>query len=130
MPMPATPNKTPTKMDENPQRRRRQLELNPSDVTKIQKSVLEEPYIKTAPTLVIYPFIGGDERRIKAKTSERYNKEIRRVREINYEEQRATMEAESSDEPILEYGSEGVPNRYRMPEPRPIPPAPALGKDR
>jgi hypothetical protein len=131
MPMPSpAPNKTPTTMDENPNRRRRRLEMNPSDVTEIQKSAIGEPYIiKTAPTLVIYPFIGGDERRIKARTSERYSKEVRRVREVNYEEQRATMEADPPDQPILEYNVEGVPNRFRMPEPKTIPPAPALGKD-
>ena len=129
MPAPANPNKTPTTVDENPNRvRRRRFEINPSDVTEIQKSALGDPYvIKTAPTLVIYPFIGGDERRIKARTSERYNKEIRRVREVNYKEERATMEAGPLDKIILESNFEGLPNGFRIPRIRTIPPAPALG---
>jgi len=121
---------TTTDNQQNDKKNRKGLQLESSDITDISKSVLSEPYlIKTAPTLIIYPFIGGDERKLKAKTAERYGKDVRRVREINYEEQRATMEADPPDQPIRELNVEGVPNRYHMPSPKPIKPSPALGRD-
>ena len=117
----------------NKGRRRRDTDIDiPENISLEEKEILPkyqpEPYLqKSLPAVTVYSEISGDPNVQAQRSYNKYKQEADRINSINYKERKASQEVDPPDQPIVEDRFYNIPNNFRMPEPKYVPPSPAIG---